>query len=155
ADFRREVQFALGKIGPASAAATPELIKSLGDPDERVRNSALFALGRIGPAAEAAVPALEKMSHSDDAFEAFGSIWAWLQIDRGNQALVKRAVPILTKSLTADGELQRLGAATALGRIGQDARSALGPLKQAQHDPSAAVRDAATKAVQAIEATKG
>jgi HEAT repeat protein len=152
ADFRREVQFALGKIGAASAPATAELIKSLGDADESVRNSALFALGRIGPAAKQAVPALERMSHSDDSFEAFGSIWAWLQIDGGNQALVKRAVPILATALTADSELERLGAATALGRIGRQAQAALGPLKHAEHDPSAAVREAAAAAVKEIEA---
>jgi len=153
-EFRREVQFALGKIGAPSAAATPELIKSLSDHDERVRNSALFALGRIGPAAKQAVPALEKMSHSNDRFEAFGSIWTWLQIDGGNQALVERAVSILAKSLTADNELERVEAANALGRIGKDAHSALEPLKQAKQDPSSAVREAAAAAVRAIETAK-
>jgi HEAT repeat protein len=53
---------ALGRIG---TPAVPALIKALGDPKVRVRESAAFALGEIGPSAKAAIPILEKISLQD------------------------------------------------------------------------------------------
>jgi HEAT repeat protein len=49
---------ALARIGPAAAAAVPELVKALGSPDDGRRFRAARTLGRIGPPAAAAVDPL-------------------------------------------------------------------------------------------------
>jgi HEAT repeat protein len=48
-------------MGPAAAAAVPDLIKALDDPVAAVRFPATVALMEIGPAAKAAVPRLQQM----------------------------------------------------------------------------------------------
>jgi HEAT repeat protein len=53
---------ALGRIGPA---AVPDLVKTLDDPDARMRAGAVRALGAIGRPAKKAVPALERLSEKD------------------------------------------------------------------------------------------
>ena len=58
----------LGRMGDDAAAAVPDLVKLLDDPDADVRKAAARTIGRIGPAAKAAVPALmQKLFESPGA----------------------------------------------------------------------------------------
>ena len=123
--MRREVQYVLGKIGPAAAPAVPQLIASLGNDSERVRNSAIFALGKIGPGAKSAVPALEKLVDSEDAFLRVGSLWALVHIQPGDAGVIAKAVPELIKSLDAERDTVRAEVAGTLGSLGAAAKPAL------------------------------
>lgn len=57
-DFREAAIDAVAIIGPAAAAAIPDLTAALRDQDPFVRIAAARALGAIGPAARSAIPAL-------------------------------------------------------------------------------------------------
>ena len=49
--MRAEAAMALGRIGPDAEAAIPDLVRLLGDKNERIGREASLALGRIGTAA--------------------------------------------------------------------------------------------------------
>jgi hypothetical protein len=51
---------ALGRVGPAAAAAVPALEQAVGDEDVGPRMAAIRALQQIGPAARSAVPTLRR-----------------------------------------------------------------------------------------------
>jgi HEAT repeat protein len=58
----------LGRAGPASASAVPDLIRVLeSDADLPVRERVAWALGEIGPAAKSAAPVLTQAAQSMDA----------------------------------------------------------------------------------------
>jgi HEAT repeat protein len=57
AELRATAASSLGLIGPEAEAAVPELIRALGDQDQRLRDAALVALDRIGPQTKT-IPAL-------------------------------------------------------------------------------------------------
>jgi HEAT repeat protein len=69
AELRRLAILAIADIGPAAAAAVPNLIALLrADPDIEMREKAAVALEKIGPSAAAAVPTLvEKLKDVDEA----------------------------------------------------------------------------------------
>jgi HEAT repeat protein len=148
---KRELQFALGSIGPDAAPAVGELIKSLTSDEELVRNSAIYALGKIGPAAKEALPALRKNLTGDDVPLKRLSLWAALKIDKGNAKLAVTAVPVLIAGLTHERDLVRFEAAVALGELGSTAKPAIDALKKATKDDSAMVREAATTALKNIQ----
>ena len=150
-EFRRELQFALGAMGPAAAPAVGELLKSLDNSDETIRNSALFALGRIGPAAKEAAPKLQTLSKGEDSFARLASLWALVQIEPNDTKLIERAVPEMAKGLDDERELLRVEVATALGRLGAAAKSALPALKQHANDDSPLARRAIGRAIEQIE----
>jgi HEAT repeat protein len=141
--FRCEVQFALSALGPAAVAAVPQLIESLSSDDKEVRGTACFALGKIGPDAKQAVPAIQqRLSELDEADKvAFG--WALLKILPGDQDTAATVAPLLISALNHEMPLVRAEAATALGQLGDLAKSALPRLQELLNDPSAEVRDAA------------
>jgi hypothetical protein len=58
---RNAAAYEIAGMGPAAAAAVPDLIKALDDPVAAVRFPATVALMEIGPAAKAAVPRLQQM----------------------------------------------------------------------------------------------
>lgn len=64
----------------------------------------------------------------------------------------KRAVDPLTKALADENPRVRATAAVALGKIGRAAKKAAPVLKLATRDADATVRDAAAKALEAVEA---
>ena len=73
--FRVEIVYALGRIGPPAAAATPDLAKLVEDKSSRVAHEAIIALGNIGPDAKDAVPALIKaFGQGDDRDMNFAAI---------------------------------------------------------------------------------
>ena len=128
--FQREAHFALGAIGPDAAAAVPALIKALNDKEMEVRYSASYALGKLGPAAKPAVSALKANIKSEDEFLRLASVWALLSIDPTDKGLVETALPLLIAALDDERPLVRREAATALGDLGKQAKSATAALKK-------------------------
>ena len=59
--------YAIGKIGPAAAAAVTPLANRLTDPDKQVRLAAAYALPALGDAAQSALTALEQRARDPDA----------------------------------------------------------------------------------------
>ena len=116
---------ALGGFGREAAGAVPQLIRSLGDDDPRVRWFAIEALGLIGPEARAAVPSLVQALRSRDLAYALAS--------ENSDAL-------------KDGPI-RLIAAFAQGRIGPDARAAIPDLIAALSGPDSRVRGEAARSL--------
>jgi HEAT repeat protein len=150
-DARRDAQFALAAIGPAAAPAVPQLSQSLSSENEEVQYSAIYALGRIGEQAKDACPELMKVLEREEEFPRIAALWALSRIDPGRPEVVETGVPLLAKALQSDREAVRAEAAATLGEIGEPARPALSELKQALDDPTAAVQEAAKKAIERIE----
>lgn len=67
-DAKRRIggAWAIGRMGPAAAAAVPALIEALNDPDRLVRTQSIASLGKIGPAASPAVPTLDYLAQDND-----------------------------------------------------------------------------------------
>lgn len=152
-DFQTEVQFTLGRIGPAAAEAVPMLVGSLASKDEKVRNSACYALAKIGPKAEAAVAPLTKMLASEDTYIPMVAAWTLVQIKPDDDDLRKQVMPLLISAVqNAKRVIGRIEVANLLGAMGANAKPAVPALQKAlQDDESAAVRDAAAKALKLIE----
>ena len=151
-ELRREVQFALGAIGPDAAVAVPQLIESLTSTDAEVRHSACFALGSMGPAADDALrPLARQVTGKVDDFMPIAAAWAMVRIRPHNESIVTHAVPLLTQALGSDRERVRVEAAITLGDIGEAAKPSLPALKEAAlQDKSPAVRAAAEEAIKKI-----
>ena len=113
--FRVDIVYALGRIGPAAAAATGELAKLVEDKNSRVAHEAIIALGNIGPGAKDAVPALTKvLEQADDRDLNFAAIaFALGKIGPGAAA----AESALLKQLESKDDNVRLLSAWALAQI--------------------------------------
>lgn len=72
AGYRRAGAWALGQLGPGAERAIPRLIRTLSDPDRRLRWEAAFALCSIG---SKAVPALEKVLHGSELRSCLLAAW--------------------------------------------------------------------------------
>jgi HEAT repeat protein len=149
-EFRKEVQIALGAIGPAAAPALPQLLQSLDSEDQEVRGSACYALAKIGPQAEGAVRRLVGLARQGNIRDRRASIFALLKIRPGEQRLKDLAIPMMIQALQSDRELVRYEAAMTLGDLGKDAESAIEPLKKLLNDEVPAVRMAAEEALKKI-----
>ena len=151
ADEKRELQFALGAIGPAAQGAVPELTKSLSSDTPEIRYSAAYALAQIGPDAKTANASLVELVKSEDEFDKLAGIWALLKINPNNERVEAVAVPRLTKALTDHRSHIRMEAANALGEIGAEAKSATTALQQTTQDQDPNVADAAKAALAKIQ----
>lgn len=151
-EFLREVQLALGQIGPAAAPAVRDLVGSLSIDDVEVKASACYALGKIGPAAVRAVPALQKAAKSDLPLVRLAALRALLEIKPGQRELMIIALPHLVKALDHENEYVRAEAATAIGEMGPFAKSrASGALEMKLKDESKIVREAAAEALKRLD----
>ncbi|MFN0128435.1 MAG: HEAT repeat domain-containing protein [Verrucomicrobiales bacterium] len=108
---RREAAQGLGELGPAAAAAIPELTKAMAtDPDPAVRHHSAWALGKIKEPSETIIPAL--VDALDDEF--------WSVQHNAMLSLTwigKPAVPALRAVIDKSNELQSVNALQALGGI--------------------------------------
>ena len=139
--IRLAAAVALGRIGPESRAAVPDLVRALRDPDARVRSETAQALGAIGPAAGAAVAELVRMMSRDAddevadlAAEALGRIGA-------------AAVPAVSEILRGRDPDARIRAVKALGAAGPKAAAATADLLRALGDRDEELRTAAAAAL--------
>jgi len=128
---------ALEKIGED---AVPELIKALKDPDEVTRRRVLAILGGIGPAAKDALPVVFELRSDSDEFVREAAKAAFVRI--------RADVHTLLKDLRDKDEEIRAGAATSLGILGGEAKSAVPQLSDLlTRDKSRLVRREAAKAL--------
>jgi CubicO group peptidase (beta-lactamase class C family) len=132
-----------GAVAAGPPSDPPALIRALGDPDPRARESAAAALGRLRLAPPEAIAALvAALGHEDlylrgAASTALGRIGA-------------PAVPALGAALEGGRPEVRLSAAIALARMGSAARPALAALVRALSDPDATLRYTAAAALGAL-----
>jgi 3-methyladenine DNA glycosylase AlkD len=139
---------ALGSEGITQAL--PDILEMLSSRDRQVRYTACYAAGTIGPAAREAVPILEKNLQEPDKFLQLASAWALVQIDPHRSGVAEECVDPLIRGLSLSNPGARIEAATALGRLGSAAKSAVPALKIATHDDEEEVRSAASDALQKI-----
>ena len=161
----------LGHIGKDGAAAGPDLVAALDDPDPLVRRVAIRAVAELAPDVPGAVPALAARFPDVEAIRAvakFGraggeavpalvKLFAhadpevrWQSVRAigkiGEPALA--AVPELMRLTAEDPAWQvREHAAEALGDIGPAAIAGLPALVKALHDPNARVRRDAVRSL--------
>lgn len=111
--LRAKIAHVLGKIGPASASATPALTKLITDKDDRVAHEAILALAGIGPGAKAAVPDLLQALQQPGNENAVAIIYALGKI--GPDAA--SAIATLDKGLSSSDPHFALASAWALTQI--------------------------------------
>ncbi len=146
-----EAAHALAAIGPAAKAAVPALIESLKTAEGKPLYAVVFALGSIGPDAKAAdLPLLDIIKKHDDSLSVL-SAWALLQIHGATERSAGILMPELVAGLSFPQAESRLAAAESLGQLGAFAKSAAPALEKAKQDSDPRVREAATKALVAIQ----
>jgi HEAT repeat protein len=154
---RRHAIVALGRIGPLAVKAVPAIQQRADDPDEKddVREAAIEALYEVNLAAiESSALAqasqeirdLTRRLHGSDQFEAVPA--AKTLARKGPEA--RLAIPSLALALQHGNKWIRVEAALALAQMGREAKVVRPALEQATADPEPEVRDAASKALEAI-----
>jgi HEAT repeat protein len=167
---------ALGALGAKAEPAFAALIALMADTDGRPRSAAIRALGALvphsldelrrilredrgrarpgaaeacaaaGPAAKKAVPELAAVLGEGGIHDVRNNVYGVAL-----SAIGKPSVRALKKLLSHKNEAVRATAAYALGRIGKDAKSALGSLRRRARDSSRIVSRAAKKAIEQIK----
>ncbi len=144
---------------PASPEILDALSANLKSAIASRRSDAASALSSIGPPARTAIPALIAAFQAEPRSGGTSAAWSCaeaLSKLAPNTEFADAAVAVLTEALKSRDLAVRSAAATALGRFGASARSALAALRAVASDPAAepAYRpsEAATRAIQAIEA---
>jgi len=132
---------ALGKIGPETALVMKALTEQLASFTYELREAAIVALGNIGPEAQRATPELLNLLVVEQRDELRKKAADTLV------ALGEPAVRPITKALKDKRTDLRWYACEILGRIGPDAKSAVGGLRGALGDDQEVVRIAAAGAL--------
>jgi HEAT repeat protein len=137
---------ALGKIGPPSAAALPELRALVTDEDASVRLKAVEALLNVSRDTSALRPLMTALGDPAAhvrraAASALGTLGT----------LAEPAAGALTRALSDSSAAVRAAAALALGQIGPAAGASRPALLAARRDSSAQVRRFADDALRRIE----
>ncbi|EKV00453.1 HEAT repeat-containing protein [Leptolyngbya sp. PCC 7375] len=159
---------ALGDIGPDAQAAVPALTQLLQHEDSNLRSSAAAALGHIDPAAHTAIPALIELLERESLYSvqspaayalgnigpaAYAAIPVLLEVSLSHEspyALAKigpTAVPALIEALDSSNMDQRKTAASALARIGPDAKAAVPKLLELLENEDGSLRWRVTNAL--------
>ncbi len=154
ANVRIEAAHALAGIGPGAKAAVPALIESLKETEGAPRAAAMLALGKIGPPARAADTALVAILRKSDGSLSLLSAWALIQINGATPTAAKVVMPELLKGLSSPTPQGRQMAAESLGQFGPLAKNAAPQLDKTAKDADPHVREAATKALAAIQGAK-
>jgi len=139
---------ALSDLDPPAPLAAPLLLGALRDEAGAVRSWAAMTLGRYdGPEWEAASPALLDVLEDEGLWVR---IWAAKSLARHRAGAI-RVVPTLVRLLRSDDPNLRREAAETLGTFGPEAGFAVPVLLEARHDADELVRDAAEKALKAVD----
>jgi HEAT repeat protein len=178
---RRQAALTLGQIGPAAAAAAPELVALLADADESVRCQAAESLGKLGDPAEATVAALAGLLQDASAAVRAAAARALGALKQGAAAAVPElgrlvqdrdegvrqaaaeaiaqvgavdgaATPILVEGLSSRDNVVRAQTAEALGTIGESAADTTPALVRSLADANDRVRAKAAEALGKIGA---
>ena len=145
-----EAALALAKIGPAAKNAVPALCAAL-QKEGTNAHAIVLALGNIGPAAAAAEPLLLKAMDSKNRSLAVTAAAAFMQTEARSAKAAAKAVPVLVAGLSDALPETRKAAAESLGDLGPLAREAVPALQKAAKDDAKAVREAAAKALKAVQ----
>ncbi len=149
----------LSALGPAARFAIPNLITLLLDGDRDVRNASVQALKAIDPKwpesseAESAVPDLIlALIDSDGSLQkTAGTVLAKVDPHWPRSEAAREMIPHFVKGLNHSLDTVRIAAAEALGRIGPAAKGAAPQLEAALVDRRKDVREAAAKALDAVD----
>jgi HEAT repeat protein len=114
AAVRRQAAASLGDVGPAAAAAAPELIGLLHDADETVRCQAAESLGKLGGDDPATVTALEGLLQDASSAVQTAAVRALGALQKDAAPAVPAIIPLLQD---ADAAVRKT-AAEAIGQIG-------------------------------------
>jgi HEAT repeat protein len=174
---RRNAAMSLGNIGIGSDKVVNGLDAALLDPIVPVRHEALIGLGKLGPKSVRSLGKIMAIANNTQASSQSDAAWAWWQIaDKPDGAVdvllrelkrpdapwdasrylaeiavaanaIERIVLVLDEPLAET----RVFAIETLALIGPPASSAEEALKQLQNDPEVGVREAARKALTAIQ----
>jgi HEAT repeat protein len=131
---------ALNQMGKDAAAAGPDLVTALSDPDALVRDVAAQAVGKLAPDVPGAVPALVKLFPDKTAVRAVSNF------KRAGAEAVPHLLPLLN-----DPKLDvptRRQVIRTLGKIGEPAKAAVPALIElTDKDPDAGIREQAAEAL--------
>jgi HEAT repeat protein len=125
--YRGQIVDLLGRMGPSSKPAVPQLVADLKKLAPSAARSHIIAIGRIGPEARDAAPRLKEMLALPDKIYRVEMVSALLAIGAGDATLV----PILKEELVRTNLTQRNEVLAALARLGPEAREARDALVQA------------------------
>lgn len=139
---------ALGAIGPDAAPWAPTLAARLDVEDNSDHEMEIaLALGRIGPKAASTATRLRALlAHGDEGVRLWTAM-ALIRMGCAGPEVLEKLVPLLA----SDNYSCRDVACDALAEWGEGAREALPALRKALEDPEPSVREAAAKAISAIE----
>jgi len=165
----------LGRIGPAASNAIPVLLHEFRPTNSFSPEGVAAALVHIDPTGDCTARAWGiLLQRPDEAFCAMNYVdacllnlrtpsqlsgvisqegvrWESLRFLGSMRFDAARTVPVMRECLRDPHERIRGVAASALGRLGPEAKSALPELRLLLNDEWASVRDAATNAIQLIE----
>jgi len=164
---------------PDPAAAFPPLIQCLDDPDRAIAVEAIRVIGRLGHGPDPALCALIKSLHHEDplvrraagtalvdwrtaARPALPCLLRDLKNPRFASAAAEalgdlelepqRVIPALTRALQNSDPIVRAAIARALGKFGEQARTAVPFLLELYNDPDDSMQRTALEALYAIRA---
>lgn len=175
ADDRKSAAWALGRLGPAAAAAAPDLVEALDDDVEQVRAAAFDAIRALGvPSAATVSEILARASRADPRYAAL-ALWASVASgqrsggdlrtvlldpatrEAARSALVLRGVAArdVWIALVKDGTWRlRARGLEGLATLGADAAPALDLILAGLDDVAVPVREAACAALGALVPTQ-
>jgi len=134
-----------GRLQPPDKKVVDALIRALDHPDGEVRRYAAYAISLIGPKAESAVPRLtQRLDDTHMAYMAARALGEMGPAARG-------AVPKMAALLRSSDNGQRAEAAVALARLQPLPDETIRAIERLQNDEVDFVRNAARKAVQALQ----
>lgn len=152
AALREEVIGILGRMGPAAAPATPQLVQLIEDKNPNVAHAAVLALAAIGPPAKEAVPALTQALQQHRDADADATDYAFALGSIGPDAAA--AAPQLEMLLKSPDANLGLISAWSLARIQPKsapvAAKTLPLLVAGLSSPSPAARQAAAEALASL-----
>lgn len=171
-ELRIDATDALREIGPAAAAAIPELSKALRDRHPTLRQASARALGDLGDGSPAVLTGLQESLKDPELSVQLAAAWSLQKLDPGGKQYVPLlvdtmrsgeggtivavgnlgpsadwAVPTLTTLLNYRRPGVRRLAAEALAKIGPDAAARAALEQRASRDPDDRVREAAAAAL--------
>jgi HEAT repeat protein len=139
---------ALGEMGPEAKSALPALASTIDDPSPKVRMSVVWSLVHVDPTGKEVLVYLYSAMKDDDVGVRVYAVKAVGKLRAGGA----QAAPELERLLKDPAPRVRKATAEAFAAIGPAANNSRPYLVDvSNHDPDASVREAAARAVEALE----